>query len=312
MIIVDGHCDTLSKIHDSNENLMSNQCHADISRMKKAGKYVQLFSVFVDSKQGPLNNVKKAMSIISYALRQFEKYNEEIMLCLNYNDIITAIGKNKIAAVMIIEGGDVLNGRISTLNIMYRLGIRGMGLTWNYNNDLAHAAMDSSEEKGLTPFGIEVVQYMNDKKMIIDVSHLSEHDFWDLMSKTDRPFIASHSNCRSICDVPRNLTDKQIIALAKRGGVIGVNFYPYFLNSKGKASIDDIIRHIEHICGLAGEEAAGIGSDFDGIDTTPYDLKGVEDIEKLYNKLAQLNYKQSLIEKIAGMNFLNALKKILA
>ena len=185
-----------------------------------------------------------------------------------------------------------------------------MLLTWNFRNLLADGA-EEEHGAGLTDFGKQVVAEMNRLGMIVDVSHLCEASFQDVISLTSKPVIASHSNARAICDHVRNLNDYQLKAIAANGGVVGVNFYPKFLNNTDKASLDDVVRHIEHICSVTGENHIGIGADYDGIDFTPEGLEGAQCIPALFERLEQLNYSTGLLEKIAGLNFMRVIKQIL-
>ncbi len=217
-----------------------------------------------------------------------------------------AIKNGKVAAFLTIEGGEALQGDLSILRILYKLGIRSIGLTWNGKNEIGTGVGESDE--GLTPFGIEVVKEMNKLGMLIDVSHLSPKGFWDVIEYTNKPIIASHSNAIELCNHKRNLTAEQFKAIVSNGGVVGINFFPYFLNNKGEASHKDIIKHIEYFMGLGGENHIGLGSDFDGIDKTPRDINGIQDIDIIFNALLQLNYSQAQVNKIAGGNFMNVIK----
>ena len=146
--------------------------------------------------------------------------------------------------------------------------------------------------------------------MAIDVSHLSEKGFWDVCEHSNKPFIASHSNAKAICKNKRNLSDEQIREIIRLGGCIGINFYPVFLTDNTYCGVCDIIKHIEHILSLGGENNLGFGSDFDGIDILPDGISGVEDYEKLINELLKLGYKESFVKKICSENFLNVLDRI--
>lgn len=134
--------------------------------------------------------------------------------------------------------------------------------------------------------------------------------FWDVLELSKKPIIASHSNAKELCKNRRNLTNQQIIAIKKNNGVIGINLYPFFLSDSGDANLKDVISHVEHIVGLTGEDTIGLGADFDGIEKTPNDINGVQDIEVIFNQLLKLNYSQSSIEKFAGKNFLRVIKEV--
>jgi membrane dipeptidase len=185
-----------------------------------------------------------------------------------------------------------------------------MLLAWNYRNLLADGA-EEVHGAGLSDFGRQVVTEMNRLGMLVDVSHLCEASFNDVLALTTVPVIASHSNSKAICDNERNLTDAQLLKIKNNGGVAGLNFYPYFLNNTENADIDDVVRHIEHICSVTGEDHIGIGADYDGIECTPAGLEGTQCIPSLFERLLQLNYSSNFIEKLSGRNFMRVIGQVL-
>jgi len=234
MIIVDAHCDTITKIMEKGTQLRKNDCHVDIDRLKAKGNYVQFFAAFIDPAYCQAYALKRALQIIDEFYRQIEVNKDDIMICCNYNDIEEAVKANKIAAVLSIEGGEALQGDLGVLRMLYRLGVRSICLTWNHRNEIADGVKDESSGGGLTPFGREVVKEMNRLGMLIDLSHISKTGFWDVLECTSAPVIVSHSNAQRLCAHRRNLTDKQIMAVKDNGGVIGINLYPEFLNNSRK------------------------------------------------------------------------------
>jgi membrane dipeptidase len=237
-------------------------------------------------------------------------YKEHILFCRCYGDIQEAIQQGKAAALLSLENGLALQGELSSLRIFYKLGVRSVCLTWNGKNEIADGVKSTSDD-GLTLFGRSLVREMNSLGMVVDVSHISKNGFWDVLSESKSPIIASHSNAISICSNIRNLDDEQISAIHKSGGVIGINLYPYFLTNTNKAALSDVIKHIEHIATVGGIDCIGLGTDFDGIECTPSDLRGVEELYRIFEELYRLNYSENDIEKIAGQNFLRVLKIIL-
>lgn len=311
MIIVDAHCDTITTIMETNEQLRENNCHIDLSRLKQYDSFVQFFAAFISPKHAKMGALCRAIDIIDRLYREIEVNKNDIMICRNYNDIMKATQRKKVAAVLTIEGGDALEGSISALRMLYELGVRAITLTWNHRNQIADGVADASTGGGLTPFGKEVVKEMNRLGMLVDVSHLSETGFWDVINTTTTTIIASHSNSKKICDHRRNLTDEQLLALKKNGGVTGINLCPEFIYSEGKATMKHVLGHIEHIVALTGEDTLGLGADYDGIDETPQGLEGVQCINDLLNELLKLNYSETLVNKIAGENFLRVIKGVL-
>lgn len=311
MLIVDAHCDTITTIMKCGEGLRKNNCHIDISRLKNYDSYVQFFAAFISPEHAKMGALRRTLSIIDRLYQEIEDNKQDIMLCCNYNDMEDAFAGRKIAAVLTIEGGEALEGSLASLRMLYKMGVRGMTLTWNYRNQIADGVIDGISGGGLTPFGREVITEMNRLGMLVDVSHISEAGFWDVMNLTTSPIIASHSNSKKMCSHPRNLTDEQLLALKKNGGVTGLNLYPVFLNDGGKASIKDALSHIEYIVALTGEDTLGLGSDFDGIESTPEGLEGVQCYSNLLNELLKLNYSEGLVKKIAGENFIRVIKSVL-
>ncbi len=310
MTFVDAHCDTITTIMETGEALKNNNGHIDLDRLKKYDSFVQFFAAFIAPEQAKMGALKRTLDIIDRLYSQIEINKNDIMLCRNYNDITTAVKSRKVAAVLTIEGGEALEGSLAVLRMLYQLGVRAITLTWNFRNQIADGIADEITNGGLTPFGRQVVAEMNKLGMMVDVSHLSEAGFWDVINLSASPIIASHSNAKKICDHSRNLTDEQLLALKKNGGVTGINLCPYFIVKDGKAEIKHVIAHIEHILGLTGEDTLGLGADFDGIDKTPIGLEGVQCLSDLINELLKLNYNESLINKIAGENFLRVIKTV--
>jgi membrane dipeptidase len=279
--------------------------------MKTAGSFVQFFAAFIEPSFCQAYAMRRAVQIFDRFHEQIEKFKDSVKLCLNYTDITAALAEEKVAAILSVEDGAAFQGELSAVRMFYKLGLRSVCLTWNHRNEIADGAVEGCTNGGLTTFGRELVCEMNRLGMLIDLSHIAEKGFWDVMELTKKPVIASHSNARKICNHRRNLTDEQILAVRDSKGVIGINFYPPFLNEGDNACIKDIIRHIEYISGLAGCETLGIGADFDGVDCLPQEITGVQDLYKVFNELLKLNYSEESVGKIAGGNFLRVIREVL-
>jgi membrane dipeptidase len=213
--------------------------------------------------------------------------------------------------VLAVEGGEALQGDLGVLRILYKLGVRVLTLTHSIRNKLGDGCSESSRS-GLTQFGREVVQEMNKLGMVIDVSHLNEKGFWDVIKNSCDPIIASHSNARVLCDHVRNLTDDQIQAIAQTGGVIGVTFVRNFLSSiPEEASVETVLNHINHIEELVGAKHIGIGSDYDGMGPGPKGLEHVGKVKNITRGLIQHGYSDDEIKGILGGNFLQVFQRIL-
>ena len=295
--IFDAHCDTLTKLSEK-DALQNFDGMINGGMLREYGGYIQVFAAYINKKYE--NPLSRAMEIADI-------FHRETAACgmvpvFDGETLSRTMEEGKVGAILSMEDGRGLCGSLSVLRMLYRLGFRLLTLTWNGENELGQGAV-GSEGGGLTPFGKEVVRELNRLGMAADVSHLSEQGFWDTLEISRKPIIASHSNAKAICDHPRNLTDVQIRALIKTGGGIGINFYTVFLNGKEKADMTDVIRHMEHILSLGGEDALGIGSDFDGIPTAPEGLGTAREMQTLFEALSRLGYRDALIEKIAYKNF---------
>jgi membrane dipeptidase len=240
------------------------------------------------------------------------------MLATNYDEIMKAIKNKKIAAVISVEGGEPLEGKIEVLRILHRLGVRSLTLTHFPRNELGDGSGADSGSH-LTKFGKEVVEEMNRFGMLIDISHLNETGFWDVIDLSREPIVATHSNCKALCNHHRNLKDDQIKALAEKGGVLNLSFCANFIKNKvgignpetmRKVSIEDWLDHLDHAVNLVGTSHVGIGSDFDGGCGFP----GLDDITKipsLTKGLVSRGYSNQDIKKILGENNLRVFKKVL-
>ncbi len=302
--IFDAHADTMSKLYENCESIKRNNCHIDFERMKKFEGYTQVFAAFVDKKA-----IKETPK--EYAKKLIEKYKNETASCRIFH-IETAddLGKEGVSSILSIEGGEAIEGNLDNLYNFFNMGVRIMTLTWNYDNEISGGIGEN--ETGLTPFGKSAVKEMNELGMAVDVSHISEKGFWDVYNISEKPFIASHSNVKKLCNHQRNLSDEQIKAIIDCDGVIGVNFYPLFLDNSGKCTMEKILEHIEYILEMGGENNIGIGSDFDGIEYLPEEMTGIDDIEKLISLMKKRNYGEKIINKLLFDNFSRVLGSIFA
>lgn len=310
--IVDAHCDTLWAAPAQGRDLAghSGEGHIDLPRLRDAGVVLQFFALFSDPAHHPHGFTQKALEMIDRFYLAMDQAAD--FWPLLWRDQIDQVKAGQgIAGLLSIEGGEALAGRVEILRCFYRLGVRSVGLTWNYRNELADGQLETGSGGGLTQAGIKIVAEMERLGMLIDVSHLSEPGFWHLLEVTTAPIIASHSNARSQCDHLRNLTDKQIRAIARRGGVVGINFAPDFLQPEGTAGLGDIVRHIDHIAQLVGTSHIGIGADFDGIDQTPREITDVGDMPKVARALLRHGYPEEDVRGIMGENVMKLLASVL-
>ena len=298
--LFDCHCDTIVAASIAGEGLRRNSLHLDFERLHKFSPSAQVFAVCTEF----MTDAKCcADSYIEKFKSEIEKNSDIVKLCLNSADLDEAIHSNKLAAFISVEGAE----QISSLEDAYNAGVRIIHPTWNIDNDICGAEMGSGA--GLSEYGKEFVQKAQAMGIMLDMSHISVRAFWDVMGLSEKPVIAGHSNSKKLCNHPRNLSDEQFAALVKTGGGAGINLYPEFLGFN--RDIDAIIAHIEHFLSLGGEKAVFLGCDFDGIDTTPEGINAVEDLEKLYNRLLQHNYNESLVRDIFFNNLYEIIRRTL-
>ncbi len=309
MIIIDGHCDSIADHVDNKRSLdqRTGQGHLDLPRLREGGVSVQFFASFVEPKYKGSEAVVRCLQLVQGCRKLICDNPQHLLHLFSSKDILEALDSGKTAVLLSVEGGGALGGNLFMLQILYALGVRALGLTWNVANELAGGV---SEPGGLTRFGRQVITEMSGLGMLVDVSHLCDEAFWDVLSCTKSPVIASHSCCKSLRDHPRNLNDAQIKALADCGGVIGINLYTQFLKGD-TADLMDVVKHIDHICQLVGPDHVGIGSDFDGCESVP---KGLEDVTKLSDiawALQGKGYNSMDVEKIMGGNFVRVIKQVI-
>jgi membrane dipeptidase len=283
--------------------------HVDIPRLKQGGVNCQVFAISSLRDRNPPYALRTALEMISIFNAECTRNMSSIRLITSVEEILRTVNEGKIAAILSIEGADVIEGRPSILRIFHQLGVRIVGLVHSQRNLLADGVADARTNGGLSALGVEVVEELNRLGLIIDVSHLNDGGFWDVLNLVKIPIIASHSNCRAICLHPRNLTDDQIRALAQRGGVIGINFAPNFIHPSN-ATISRLVDHIDHIVDVVGVEYVGLGSDFDGIPSTPEGLYNVSQMPHITQELIRRRYSDVEIQQILGLNHLRVFKQV--
>lgn len=361
-IVVDMHADTTQRLVDENVDLARRlpDGHLDAVRAQEGGLDAQFFSIWVEpelfggSGQGAM---KRADVQIQAVHDLAEKHPETWELATTAADVRRIAAAGKIAALMGMEGGYAIDEKIENVDRYYRMGVRYLSPAWSVSTSWAGSSGDEAgKTRGLNEFGKQVIREMNRLGMMVDVSHLSDRAFWDIVNTSSRPVIATHSGCRAIANVPRNLTDDMIVALAKTGGVVNVIFYPEHIEpgysekkkkvdaeiaaqvqrasdeEKGDAahkklardrvrreeylkrmppvSVARIVDHIDHIVKLVGVDHVGIGSDFDGVQVVPADMKSVADLPNLTKELLRRGYSESDIDKILGGNMLRVMEEV--
>ncbi|GIN73828.1 dipeptidase [Bacillus sp. J14TS2] len=306
MNVIDLHCDALLKIWERKGAISfrdSEELDTNLQRLKKGEVKIQFFAIFIPPEIKAEDQFQAALDQVDYFFTEVLEKNPEMKQIKDWSSI-NSLKPNEIGAILTLEGVDCIGNDVQKLRILYQLGVRSVGLTWNYAN-LAADGVGEARGAGLTAFGKEIIALNNRYKLFTDVSHLAEKGFWELMELADYP-IASHSNAKAICPHPRNLTDQQALALFQKNGLIHVVYHPLFTSSTGQATITDLLRHIEHFCSLGGIKQIGLGSDFDGIDEYIVRLENASTHQNLINELLKY-YSEDDVKGFAGRNLLEHL-----
>ena len=312
MKVIDLHCDTILRLMEENngDGLRKNRISIDLEKLRKGNALAQFFALYIDlmDKRDPL---EMCLEMLDRFYQEIESNQEDIALARNYNELISNQQQGKISAFLTIEEGGALKGELHNLRSFYRLGVRLITLTWNFPNEIGFPNLNLEfSHRGLTPFGRELVDEMNRLGMLVDVSHLSDQGFEDVAQISSQPFVASHSNARTIRNHTRNLTDDMIKTLANRGGVMGINFAGMFLGNSDLSRVEDMVRHINHIKKVGGIDVISLGSDFDGI-SPPLEIENIGEIYKLIDALKKEGFTDDEIEKISYRNTLRVIKDVL-
>lgn len=342
MRYLDLHSDTITMLHYPKEDLAENKRMVTIRGMQEGGAWIQCFSAFVPTGYFPhfcrdILVWKRFCDIADKKDRLLELHSSLLIPVTSWKDVERLAGEEKKAGAgrqkeeqcsasaevqngcgkigVVFTGEDlgVIGKDIRKLDLVFRRGVRIATLTWNHENALGfpNSAKPQVMQRGLKPFGIEVVQRMNELGMMIDVSHLSDGGFWDVARISKKPFIATHSNSREITNHPRNLTDAMIRAIAESGGVIGLNFAPHFLSERGDdtSCIRDMLRHIRHIRSVGGSDVLAIGTDFDGI-RGHLEIDSPEKMPMLARALIRCGMKETELEKMFYKNALRVCREV--
>lgn len=302
--VIDGHCDSIGDYIRERRNLKTGTegGHWDIERARIGRMALQIMACFIESEFKPYSAPLRGLELIHSAKRFIAENPDQVFLIRSQQELNQLPHPDKLGILLSVEGGEILGNSLFMLDIIYELGVRALGLTWNQRNALADGAGEQTNSL-LTGLGQKVIQRMNELGMIIDVSHLNEAGFYHVLELTDFPIVASHSCAYALCPHPRNLTDDQLKALAQNHGLVGVNFYSSFLTEKGQAGLGHVVKHIIHIAEVAGVEAIGLGSDFDGIDQAPNGLDDVSKYPDLAEALLKAGFSELEIEHIFFNNF---------
>lgn len=334
-ILIDVHNDVTSRTVDGFDiGKRTPDGHTDIPRLREGGVGAVFFAAYVAPVYAKDKNAAhRALQMIDTVRTDIvARYPDTFSLATSAAEIEAAHRLGKIAALIGIEGGHAIEDDPRLLRDFYALGVRYMTLTHTNTNNWADSSGDLNDRtvkrhNGLTPAGVQIINEMNRLGMMVDISHVSDKTFTDTLDATKAPPIASHSSCRALSNVPRNMTDPMIVALAKKGGVIHINFNCEFLSQKTAeaekkkpererdknilpATLADVVEHIDHVVRLAGVGAVGIGSDFDGVKCTPQGLEDVSKFPNLTRALLEHGYSPDDIRKMYGGNTLRVMRAV--
>lgn len=313
----DLHCDTLLEAFlQGYEDLYDMNTMSPPGKLEKGNYMAQCYAIFMPSvdTRVPAGVVippdeEYIAALYKILMNTLERHPDRFALARSLAELDANASAGKLSAILTIEDGRAVQGKMEHLQRFYDMGVRMIGLTWNYANCFGQANSQDPAlmALGLTDFGKAAVEQMNGMGMAVDVSHLSDGGFWDVAAickSNGKPFAASHSNCRSISNHRRNLTDEMIRTVGECGGVAGLNYYPRFLNEDPACEDSTaamIARHARHMANLGGVDCVALGSDFDGIEGN-LEVAGGDDMYKVFAALEKEGFTQSEIEKIAWRN----------
>lgn len=310
---IDMHCDTLHLTAEGGaQALVKNEGMLDFERMKNAGQMAQFFAVFFPPKKWIKHSDEDLYTTLRDNYRAALDANSNIILpAFSGSDIERNYAEGKMSAILTIEDGRIVEGKIENLVRLHGDGVRAIALTWNGENCFGYPNSDDSEKMafGLKPFGLEAVEVMNELGILVDVSHLSDGGFRDVARVSKKPFIATHSNARALCPHRRNLTDDMIRTLADAGGVTGLNFCADFLPkdlSVPESTAKLLADHALHIMNIGGEDVLALGSDFDGIDRY-VEVCDPTKMHLIFDELQKRGVTARQIEKLASGNVLRVM-----
>ena len=308
MDLFDGHCDTILRCYMEGGGLRRQAGHLDLERRRGKGRWAQFFATFGSPEDMPGRSLWEVF-LEEYALfrSEVDANADLVVFCRTGAEAQAAFAAGKTAAFLSAEGAELLDCDPDKLRLAHRMGVRAVNITWNHPNALSGTNAEE-RDRGLSEQGRAFVKTMGELGMLVDVSHLSDPGFWDVMEVTDRPVVATHSNARAIFPHPRNLTDAQFTAIINTNGVAGLNMYAGFLGDD--PDFDTVVSHLEHFLALGGENNVSMGGDWDGITRMPRGMSGIQDMEKLCEHLLRRNYSESLLEKVFYSNLMRVVNEV--
>lgn len=306
--LFDAHCDTILRCYLQGGGFRRSPGHLDLERTRKFGHYAQFFACFGEPEDMPGRALWDVfLEEVALFHREIEANADLAAFCRTAQDAERARGAGRSAAFLSAEGAELLDCDLDKLRRAHELGVRAVNITWNHPNALSGTNAEEPQ-RGLSEQGRAFVQEMERLGMLVDVSHLSDPGFWDVMETVRGPVIATHSNSRAVFFDPRNLTDAQFTAIIEHHGVTGLNMYAGFLGED--PDVDTVIAHLEHFLALGGEENVALGGDWDGCTRLPRGFTGIHDMDKLYEALLRRNYREDLVRGVFYTNLMRVVSEV--
>jgi membrane dipeptidase len=301
--VVDAHCDTISLVLDEGHMFAhgSPENHIDVPRLRAAGMGIQVLACWNEPQWSGHAAFARCMEKIGTFYQEQRKADLRLVKTKADLDV------PELGFILSLEDAAPCMGSTRHIDALYAAGVRMIGLTWNGRNEIADGLKVGSMPGGLTDVGRVCVGHMQELGIVVDLSHIAEVGFWDVVRESTKPLACSHSNAKAVHDHIRNLTNEQIKAIAASGGVIGVTYVPSFLGPD-RPGIDEVVRHIEHIAEVGGIDVVGLGSDFDGIQQTPIGLEDCSRTPALTAALLQRGWKEDDLAKLLGGNWIRVFK----
>jgi membrane dipeptidase len=313
--IIDGHSDFVLSLLETGRDFLveSDEGHVDLPRAQRGRLGAMLSAVFVRNEYLPAQALARTMRGVDRLRATVARSRGAMEIVTDVDQLERCLDRGVFGAILHFEGAEAIDAEFAVLRLSYDLGLRSLGLTWSRPNIFAEGVGPEDRGGGLTKLGRELVRACNEMGILIDVSHLNDAGFWDVLEESTRPVVASHSNCRALCAVERNLTDDQIRALAEKDGLVGINFHLGFIRQGAErpsdVTLDDVIAHIDHIVQLVGVDHVGFGSDFDGA-TMPAELADAAQLPRLVEALARHGYDEQALRKISRDNWLRVFRAV--
>ncbi|GBD19068.1 hypothetical protein HRbin27_01571 [bacterium HR27] len=313
--IIDGHTDYVLSLLETGRDFLteSDSGHVDLPRARRGNVAAMLSAVFIRDAYLPGQALARTLRAVDRLLETIAASGGRMQLVTNVAELERCLHDGTFGAILHFEGAEAIDPEFAVLRLGYRLGLRSLGLTWSRPNIYAEGVGPDDRGRGLTQLGRALVRACNELGVLLDVSHLNDAGFWDVIECSTQPVVASHSNCRALCPIPRNLTDEQIRALAAKGGLLGINFHVGFLRAGAErpedVSLGDVIAHIDHVAELVGVDYVAFGSDFDGA-TMPRDLPDVAALPRLVEALLRHGYDDAAVSKICYENWLRVFRTV--